>query len=110
MGIACIVRCIGVGVLVVSLQAGAQPPEGKGRPEHAGASPFVRFPVPQRSVGVRRQAEPKGLADLPSPHGKVAGGEVIEISTSKFVHTSFPIPDAPPATENKAPLRECGAR
>jgi hypothetical protein len=101
VGIACIVRCIGVGVLVVSLQAGAQPPEGKGRPEHAGASPFIRFPVPQRSVGVMRQAEPKALADLPSP---------ASVDAEKFVRTSFPLPDAPPTTQKKAPLRECGAR
>ncbi|TAK85587.1 MAG: hypothetical protein EPO20_11325 [Betaproteobacteria bacterium] len=118
MEIACIVRCVGVAVLAVSLQAGAQPPDGKGRPEHAGASPFIRFPVPQRSVGVIHPTELKASAAVPSPRAKVASGEVIEISSPKAVdaravraaHTSFAVPAEPPATETKGALRECGAR
>ncbi len=52
MDIGCITRCISLAVFAASLQAFAQPPDGKGKPAHAGASPFIRFPVPQQSVGV----------------------------------------------------------
>lgn len=57
MDIGCIARCISAAVLAASLQAIAQPPEGKGKPAHAGASPFIRFPVPQQSVGVVRHSQ-----------------------------------------------------
>ena len=62
MKVAGIVRCIGVAVFVASLHAGAQPPLGKGKPEHAGPSPFISFPVPQRAVGVLRHSQAEALA------------------------------------------------
>jgi hypothetical protein len=122
MEFACIARCIGVAVLVVSLQARAQAPEGKGRPEHAGASPFIRFPVPQNSVGLIRRADFNTLSEAPSPRGRLASGEAMEISTSKpvgpgavngkaekLVQTNFLVPGELP-DEKKASPPECGAR
>jgi hypothetical protein len=43
--------CVGVIVLALSLEGLAKPPEGKGKGAH-GATPFIEFPVPARSVGV----------------------------------------------------------
>jgi len=75
MDIACIARCIGVAVFAASLQAMAQPPEGKGKPAHAGASPFIRFPVPQQSVGVVRHSQAVAVPQAKAPElaGKAFG-------------------------------------
>lgn len=123
METACILRCIGVAVFAASLQAGAQPPQGKGKPEDAGPSPFIRFPVPQHSVGVIRRVQLRTFGDLPSPHGKAGSDQVIEISTARATgvgpanakaekgpDVSFATSAGVPGTEKKAPLPECGAR
>jgi hypothetical protein len=128
MKVAGIVQCIGVVVFAASLHAGAQPPDGKGKPAHAGPSPFIRFPVPQHAVGVLRhpQAEAaavqrvpgvaaKGFSEAPSAklhevraeresgvgNAKPAKSAEIELWTAS---------GGVPAAERKAPLPECGAR
>lgn len=101
MEIACIVRCMGATFFVVSLQTGAQPPEGKGRPDHAGASPFIRFPVPQHSVGIMRQVELKT--------SRPGGPGAAKAQAERLVQTSFVVPGEP-AAEKRPPLPECGAR
>lgn len=75
MDIGCITRCISLAVFAASLQAFAQPPDGKGKPAHAGASPFIRFPVPQQSVGVVRQSQPVAAPQVkaPQPAGNAFG-------------------------------------
>ena len=75
MDIGCIARCIGLAVFAASLQALAQPPEGKGKPAHAGASPFIRFPVPQQSVGVVRHSQAVAVPQAKAPElaGKAFG-------------------------------------
>lgn len=123
MKIACIVRCIGVGVFAAALQAGAQPPAGKGKPEHAGASPFIRFPVPQHAVGVMRHSQAAAIeAKAPRPaagnaFGKtpaaapVVGGAVVEGKAAKLPEAvALATAAAAPHSDGKAPAPECGAR
>ena len=119
-----IVRCIAVVVFVASLHAGAQPPIGKGKPEHAGPSPFISFPVPQRAVGVLRHSQAEALAvhRVPGiaakgfnevPSAKVAEREtgVGNAKPAKPVEIALGTAnDGVPAAERKAPLPECGAR
>lgn len=102
MEVARIVRCIGAAVLAVSLQAGAQPPEGNGRAEHAGASPFIRFPVPQHSVGLAMRSFSKSQGDGPSGP--------VKAKAAKLDGVVLPATAAPAAREKRAALPGCGAR
>jgi hypothetical protein len=124
MKVAGIVRCIGAVVFAASLHAAAQPPAGKGKPEHAGPSPFIRFPVPQRAVGVLRhsQADAAGIHRVPgiaakgfneAPSAKVAeretgGGNAKPVKPAEIALETATGRIA--AAERKAPLPECGAR
>jgi hypothetical protein len=140
MDTACILRCMGVAFFAASFQAIAGPPEGKGKPAHAGPSPFIHFPVPQRSVGVLRQsqaaaAKAGGLAekmrgDIPRWSGRSAGrgdafgkgaGSALVVfqSTTGVVDVEAAKPPEPvlpatgpgfPLVEKEAPLPECGGR
>jgi hypothetical protein len=124
MKVAGIVRCIGVVVFAASLHAGAQPPVGKGKPEHTGPSPFISFPVPQHAVGVFRhsQAEAAAVHRVPgiavkglneAPSAKVAQREtgVGSAKPAKPVEIARGTASGGvPAAERRAPLPECDAR
>ncbi|OGA64469.1 MAG: hypothetical protein A3G81_25290 [Betaproteobacteria bacterium RIFCSPLOWO2_12_FULL_65_14] len=107
MKIACIVRCIGVAVFAAALQAGAQPPEGKGKPERAGPSPLIRFPVPQHSVGVvMRSSKSQGVSVVGD--GRT---EPLNAKAAKFAGVALSAaPSALPAVDTKPAVLECGTR
>lgn len=127
MDIGCIARCISLAVFAASLQALAQPPEGKGKPAHAGPSPFIRFPVPQQSVGVvpRSQAaavaEPRAGGLAGKSFNDVAGVNSpagVESPSGAFSANAAKLPEpvvlasgaGPSPAQKKAPPPECGAR
>lgn len=112
MGIACIARCIGVAAFAASLQVAAQPPAGKGKPEHAGVSPFIRFPVPQQAVDVMRNSHGKALAAPRNPaagaHGlsEAAPGKALAVGLGNGLTQ----PAAPAAPSAEPPSVAASAR
>ena len=107
MRIACIARCIGVAVFAAALQAGAQPPEGKGKPERAGPSPLIRFPVPQHSVGVVMRSS-KGQDASVVSDGRT---EPLNAKAARFADVALSAtPGTLSAPDTKPAAVECGAR
>lgn len=107
MQITCIVRCMAVVVFAAALQAGAQPPEGKGKRERAGPSPFISFPVPRHSVGVvMRSSKSQDV-------GVVRDGrtEPLNAKAARFAEVALSAtPGTLPAPDAKPAAVECGAR
>lgn len=77
----------------MSIDALAQPPEGKGKPAHAGPSPFIQFPVPQNSVG------------------RLHSHKVHETGKRASLLVPLPMPThAFPTAQTQPAAPECGAR
>lgn len=93
-------QCVGIVLFSISLLTLAQPPEGKGKPAHAGPSPFIQFPVPQNSVGVMHSNSRHGHAAAGGVAGKRVDLPALPLATNSF-----------PTVEKKPPVvPECGAR
>lgn len=102
MRAAYVVASAGFVCLAVSFQAFAKPPADKARTKFE-ASPFIQFPVPERSVGVIHQR-----ALVPA-----GGNEVGVLKQSKKLPIELSLPAAAggfPAMEKKPSVPECGAR
>ena len=95
---------IGIVALAFSVDGLGRPPEGKGKPAHAGPSPFIEFPVPQHAVGVIHSRAVRGL-------GKGHDKEIWNSARSADLQSSLPMATGGfPTTPKNAPIPECIAR